>query len=441
MTGPLRAAARPTTLVTVPSRGPVRPPGTRTARALVVLAAFSSSWTAVSLGGSGGVGGGGVKPVDLLLLAAACIGSVAVASQLRPLPAWLWVPGIGVVLVLVVHVVFPTPELYLASRTPLDAVGALLPSAPDGAVTAAVAARWLVALLVLPLLVVNLWGKQQAPLELLLWAWAAGAGASALVAVSDVVGVTQVGPGLIGYAQQAGRQTGLASQPNHLGFACALAAPAAAHLATRSGVVRRLAGAGLLALLLAGVVLSGSRGAQLGIVLVAAITAVLLLDLRRHLAALAYAASFALLGGALVAGRVADALGHLLRFGDDPGAAQSDSIRLLYAQQAARDVEHRPVFGVGYQVLVEAHNIYLQALAAGGVVLLASLLLLLGGALRTSFRLGRRGDRLAVALFACVLTWVVCGLIENQLTDRYLYVPVAAVASLAAATRTPDRTS
>lgn len=433
MSGPGLGVTRPSVLVATDGRAcrSGRVPGETIGRALVVVAALTSTWTAVTFGGTGD---GGIKPVDVLLLAAAAVGAPAVAAGFRAVPAWIWLPAVGLVVVLIVHVLFPTSPLQLAARTPLDAVGELLPSTPDGIGTTSVVARWLVALVVLPVLVVNLWGKRHVPLELLVWAWTVGAAVSAAVAVADFAGLTQIGPGLIGYAQQAGRQTGLASQPNHLGFACALAAPAAVHLLTRRGF-RGVCGAVILALQAAGVVLSGSRGAQLGLLLVAVLTAALLLDLRRHLAVLTYAAAVGLLAVVAVGPRLLAEVGELLRFGGDPAAAQSDSIRLLHAEQAASDIAHRPVFGVGYQVLLEAHNIYLQVSAAGGAVLLCSLLVLVGGALRTSFRLAKSGDALAVALFGCVLTWALCGLIENQLTDRYLYVPISAIAALVVARR------
>ena len=49
---------------------------------------------------------------------------------------------------------------------------------------------------------------------------------------------------------------------------------------------------------------------------------------------------------------------------------------------------------------------------------------------RGGSRLRRARCSLAPYLLAAVLTWMAVGFVENQLTDRYLYIPVGCIAAL-----------
>ena len=43
----------------------------------------------------------------------------------------------------------------------------------------------------------------------------------------------------------------------------------------------------------------------------------------------------------------------------------------------------------------------------------------------------RQVDPISMFLVASVIVWLAVGLVENQLTDRYIYFPVAAIAAIA----------
>ena len=131
--------------------------------------------------------------------------------------------------------------------------------------------EWLVALLVLPWLVVSVVNCTGRPVYPIAWAWMAGAALSAGVALSDFLGLSQIGPEVTGLSHFSGREAGLATHPNNLGFSCVMTVPVAIHLASK----RHLLGVGCLALLVCGILLSGSRGSQLGLVLALVLTAVL----------------------------------------------------------------------------------------------------------------------------------------------------------------------
>ena len=84
---------------------------------------------------------------------------------------------------------------------------------------------------------------------------------------------------------------------------------------------------------------------------------------------------------------------HQLRLGaGDTSAAGSDFQRGADAQLALAQIGARPIQGVGFSVITDAHVIYLQVLAAGGVIAMASFLVV-------SLRAGRLGSaRMGLAL-------------------------------------------
>ena len=61
--------------------------------------------------------------------------------------------------------------------------------------------------------------------------------------------------------------------------------------------------------------------------------------------------------------------GEMVRFANTGDTFRSNSLRRLLARQALSDFDYNPTIGIGYEVLVDAHSIYLQILAAGGLLL------------------------------------------------------------------------
>jgi hypothetical protein len=120
--------------------------------------------------------------------------------------------------------------------------------------------------------------------------------------------------------------------------------------------------------------------------------------------------------------------GDMLRYANTADTYRSGAVRSLLARQAQADFAHNPIVGVGYEVLVEAHSIYLQIIASGGLFLAAGMALFWFGIVRDGWHL--RQNPLASALLTSVILWLLAGAVENQLTDRYIYFPVAALATL-----------
>lgn len=411
--GPQRPMSRMPLVATARDR--VEPPGAELARVILMAAAFTATWTAVAVRG--------IKPTDLLV-AGAVVLVVPMLLTVRGLPPW-WVlgPAAGICGVALLQQLLPTSSTYLAARITLDAIGNPVPAPATGAL--GVVVRWLFALVALSAAARGAYGARPDRLEGFAWAWVVGAGVSAAVALSDAIGLTEVSVLLNGPLLLNGRQLGLTTQPNHLGVASAMAVPVALVLARR----RPTAGGAVTAVLVAGVLLSGSRGAQGATALVLLACALASPAIRRRIGTCLYLGAIGLwvLGVLQVTGRLA--VGHLLRFDSDVATVAGDGVRVRLLAQGWADVREDPVLGVGLRVLLEAHNGYLQLLAAGGVLLLLLILTMWGGALAHGLRVAREGRPLAWACCASLVMWMLMASVENQLTDRYLYLPVAILAA------------
>jgi hypothetical protein len=71
----------------------------------------------------------------------------------------------------------------------------------------------------------------------------------------------------------------------------------------------------------------------------------------------------------------------------------------------------------------DAQNIYLQILAAGGAILMASFVVFLGGlvgCVRRALSGPLREE--AIVLGICILAWLINGYYDSQIADKYLYV-------------------
>ena len=96
------------------------------------------------------------------------------------------------------------------------------------------------------------------------WAWIVSAGASAAVAVVDAIGPATIGTALTG-VQYLGRPAGLSVHPNHLAITCAMALPIAGwSFSYATGRGARLVSAVFIGILIAGLLVSGSRAGFLG---------------------------------------------------------------------------------------------------------------------------------------------------------------------------------
>jgi hypothetical protein len=383
----------------------------------------------------------GLKPGPVMLaLALLLLGTRALVLRRRVVvPAWVWVLGGTITLVALVTLVHPPSPGYLAARYVPPELVAHTEAGWPGLVQAI---GWLVAAVALPLTVCLAAPLRPGLPGRLASAWALGAAASAAVAVTDDAGVTHVSLGLRGLVDVGGREAGLTVQPTHLAVATALALPVVVWRLTRVRGAWPAAGWAAVGLVMvAGLVVSESRGG-----LVAAVAAVLVtLAMRRRsrpwLAPLAVLATAIAVVVVVSAPDLVGGAAERLRLAGADSAAMSNQVRGQLGAQAWLDFVHAPVQGIGLEVAVQGHNIWLQLLAAGGALLLLGFLaaVALVGADVTAVRRAEGGLPLVLAI--CAATWLLVGTVENHLTDLYLYVPFALIAGVRAVAAAPSAPS
>lgn len=256
----------------------------------------------------------------------------------------------------------------------------------------------------------------------------AGAVASAValgVWLSGYVGRFEPLPGLVIELGWPGRANGIWGHPNHFGAFAALALMALlGRLPHRPADWRTGRGAGLAAagaLLMTAVVLSGSRGAWLGLVAALALYAA---TCAPRLGAAALAGVLAL--AACFKEAVLDRLAALL-----PGHAAFDHYRVAAWRSALAMVREKPLLGFGpggwvrdyqaYRLPADTlnqphpHNYFLQVAVEYGAPACAGLVLLVAWALTVAFR--RRDRRGPAALAAATVGIAVMSLVDAPLAE------------------------
>ncbi len=389
------------------------------------LSALTSTW--------GGLRPGGLQLVDFFLAASllcAFMGSVAQGKVFLAVPRSYMICVAWFVCVVMLIGLVNTPTLGF-----LDTRVQLTPRGDSMANGVASGIQWLVAQVMLPLCVMALGVWRKWTVRLIGGAWVWSAIISSCVAILDATGVASISHALIGLgADTGGREAGLASHANSLGVSAAMAIPLCLVTLRRNVLLEGLS----LAVLLAGVLLSGGRGAQVAS-LCALIGGLLYRGTRNELVrSLRVLIPAVVLGGWLLFGTSMNSQeGAYFRFGGEAGGIESDRGRLLLAGQALEDFQQHPLGGIGLGNITYAHSIYLQLLSAGGVVMAIGFFLYMAGLFRDVYLC--RGDQLAVAAGGTLLVWLGVGIVENNLVDRYLYFPCGVVAALALLAGGPRR--
>jgi O-antigen ligase len=95
-----------------------------------------------------------------------------------------------------------------------------------------------------------------------------------------------------------------------------------------------------------------------------------------------------------------------------------------------------PLTGIGFQVIADAHNLPVQVWEAAGLLGVLALLLYSTGVFRTAWllardpRLPRGSPELVWALAISFAIWLVAGLLQDPIADRYIYMPVGLLLGL-----------
>lgn len=396
-----------------------------------LVASFTTTW--------GGIYLAGFQTADIFLFLTFVVTvAMVVFGNLRfAIPQWLWAPAVALFACLAARVYSPIRDSSIALRYGYTCSAEMWcagsgATAPTG--SGVKSAFWIVALLAVPIAAIACTAlESRVPKWIAAW-FLAGVAVSSLIALTDLTDLTHVSRYLLGHEFSSERQTGLSDHPNTVGVVCAIAAPFAVYFISESR--RRWLPCTALLLLCGGVLASGSRGAQ--VVFPAAVLGAILVSphKKKVVGWLAATLTAAVLGGSTVLAQfVPGILDKLFRFEETRSSASSNSERVLLHAQAWTDLKNYPLFGIGIKHINEAHNIFLQMMSAGGSILFAGMLIYWFGTVRSCWLAKRSGERLGPYLAVSVVVWLVIGVMENQLTDRYLYYTIGCAAALAATYR------
>ncbi len=357
--------------------------------------------------------GGGASANGILVLATIVVlAHVYVERRPIPIPPWLLVAAGSMVIAALIESVFP-PSPAIQSKTALWFVQVFLNTGQQintlVPIRSNVAAliKWELALLFIPILI-GIVARNPWRINRLLDLWTVSAVISALVGILG---------GGFGH-----RAAGLTIQSNYLALTCCLAVPTALRWVGRS---RRatLAGLGATLILIGGEYATGSRDGNVSMA-IAVVGSVLFLPRLRRSAAVVLPVLVAAFAAVLLFTHAGHSILKQLRL---TGATQqtygSNYQRSLAKSIAYAQISNRPIAGVGFSVDNDAQNIYLQILAAGGVITMLGFVVFVGG-LATCVRRCLHGPvrEPAIAIGVAVAVYLVNGYYDAQIADKYLYV-------------------
>jgi hypothetical protein len=360
---------------------------------------------------------GGTSPPDLLLLAALfAVGYCWLQDTIRvPLPGWL----VGAAVLMLASQLLN--QFFFVPVPPIDPPPSFTPPGP----ALVTLARFELAFLIVPIVigaVASSWRR----LNLLANLWLLSATISAFIATVD--GFTGVGLGAnITGVDVVGRPAGLSIHPNTLALTCAMALPIGLLRAAQLKGWGRAAGITASLLLTMSILTSQSRVGLFSLVLAVGLTAMLIPKLRSRVVVIGVVG---LVLAVLVAPNGNPLGGGLSRLSGGGDSSQANGQRSDQFGDSLHIALGHPVTGVGFTVVADAHVLPLQVWETAGFMGVAALILYSAGAFSTGWRLYRdprlpRGSpALAGALSISFAIWLIAGLLENQIADRYIYVPV-----------------
>lgn len=389
--------------------------------ALTYLAAATATWNGWKLG-IGRIGD------NFLVLALLAFLLSDAGRKLPRLPFWVKQFAFVILLVTVVHMVLPTSQAYLNQR--LVVSGPQILRGGEVIPNSVVGLKFLLPIIGFPLLFAFAYAHDRRTLLRSAFAFAVGGSLSALIGFTDVLHLTALSQSITKIPALGNRAPGLTSHPNFLAMTCGLSIPIVLWLARSSRVRTRAVCTLFFFFLLLGLYASGSRsGAAVGAGTVLLCFA-MMPEYRRLLPTISLLAA----GSATLTFAIKPALGHALlqtlRLAGNTGSARgSDEARAIVDAQGMHDFLHSPIDGVGFQVAGEAHNVYLQALSIGGIILFTSYMIFLLTALVKGLR-HCRFDSLAIPLFISALSGALFVIEQNAFIDRVTYVSIGLLATL-----------
>jgi hypothetical protein len=356
----------------------------------------------------------------------------AIHREPVPLPGWLLFVAGGFVLAGVLNAALPVDPGQRAHWLATESITHALGVGPiDAGSNFGNLFKLEIAIVLLPIAIAVTAQRNAAALRWIADAWVFGALLSAAIAVLDGAIGTHIGTHFTHAAASSaytGRQQGLSEAPNHLAVGCLIVVPLVSLWFLRSKGWRILGWLGLATLMLA-IYFSGSRSAVIAAPIAFIVTCEAVKGLRPVGRSVGLWA--VLVAGLAVLGLHLDVLGAT-RIGS-VSAATSDAARTVVRHIATSQFSARPLEGAGFTYFEDAHNIYLQIAASGGIVALVSFGAFLVGTLRvTGLALRTNQAVLAMGCAIAVSVWLAVGLEENNLAELYLYVPIGLLLAIAA---------
>jgi O-antigen ligase len=375
-----------------------------------------------------GLRSGGTSPPDLLLLAALIgVGYCWFQDTITvPLPGWL----VGAAIMLIASQLLN--QFFFVPTPPQDPPPSFTPPGP----ALVTLARFELAFLIVPVVigaVASSWRR----VNLMTNLWLLSATISA--AIGTVDGFTGIGLGhTITGVIADNRPTGLAIHPNAFALTCGMTIPIGLLRSVQLRGGRRVAAITATCFLVSGILVSGSRVGLFSLVLAVGLTSMLIPRLRSRIIALGLTG---LVLAFLVFPQGNPLTQGLDRLGGSGDASAANSQRSDQFSDSLHIALGHPFTGVGFTVVADAHTLPLQFWETAGILGLLALILYTTGVLRAGRllyrdrRLPRGSPELAGALSISYLIWLISGLLQNQIADRYIYVPVGLLLGLTLAAR------
>ncbi len=373
---------------------------------------------------------GGTSPPDLLLLVALFgIGYCWFQDTISvPLPGWL----LGAAGIMFASQLLN--QFFIVPNPPLDPPPSFTPPGP----AIVTMLRFELAFLIVPIVigaVASSWRRA----NLLANLWILSATISAVIATYDGFTGAGLGSSITGVVVNDGsRAAGLAIHPNTFALTCSMTLPLALLRAVQLRGAGRAAAIVATFFLFSGILVSGSRVGLISLVLAVGLTALLIPKLRARIVAVGLAGAVLMMIVAPTNNPLLEGFSRLSGGGDSSAATGQRSDQFQESLHIALD---HPVTGIGFTVVADAHSLPLQFWETAGFVGIAALVLYAAGAFQTGWRLYRdpglpRGSPPFVgALTISFAVWLIAGLAQNEIADRYIFVPVGLLLGLGLAAR------
>jgi O-antigen ligase len=344
-----------------------------------------------------------------------------------PMPGWL----LGTAAILIASQLLN--QFFFVPHPPQDPPPSFTPIGPALVTMAKVELGMLVVPIVIGA-VASSWRRA----NLLANLWLASATISALIASFDGATGAGIGSSITGIAV-GGRAAGLADHPNAFALTCAMTLPLALLRAVQLRGWWRAIAIGSACVLVTGVLVSGSRLGLFSVALAVGLMALMIPKLRSRIIVVAVTVAALTL---LLAPKNSPLLVGFDRLSGGGDATQATGQRSDQLHDSLNIALDHPVTGVGFTVVADAHTLPVQFWETAGFLGIIAMVLFVTGVVTTGLRLrrdkrlpARDGPLLAGTLTISFAVWFISGLLQNQIADRYIYVPVGLLLGLGVAAR------